>query len=146
MGAGTEAGQEEKVVDSLIGRSEAQPAPIMATFSTGATRSADNGNKLAYKGYISPRVLRRFAQYMHKHRVQADGQVREADNWKKGMSRARYKDSLLRHQIELWLAWDGAEIHPEGPRDPQDEEELLCAILFNGQGLLHEMLLGRDVQ
>lgn len=116
----------------------------MTAFSTGATRSSSEG-KLNYEGFLSPRVLKRFCEYMHKHRVQADGQVREDDNWQKGMSRRRYRESLTRHLFENWLVWRGEPIVPAGPRDPQDEQELLCALLFNVQGLLHELVIGRDI-
>ena len=117
----------------------------VARFASGATRDTDEG-KLDYEGFLSPLVLRRFAQYMHKHRRQSDGTLRDGDNWQRGMTRKRYRQSLLRHVMELWLVERGASQVPASERDPQDEDEILCAILFNVQGLLLERLLGRDLQ
>lgn len=130
-------------------RGQADPADTeggqVARFASGATRDTDAG-KLDYEGFLSPLVLRRFAHYMHKHRQQSDGTVRDGDNWQRGMTRKRYRQSLLRHVMELWLVERGAGHAPASARDPQDEDEILCAILFNAQGLLLERLLGRDLQ
>lgn len=104
----------------------------MRTFETGATREA-NEDKLKYEGCLSPIVLRRFAQYMLKHELQSDGQRRKADNWQAGIPLDAYMDSLLRHTIELWLAHRGWGPVP-------DKAETLCAIFFNTQGYLHELL------
>lgn len=100
----------------------------MRNYETGATRDNVEG-KLRYEGFIAPRVLRRFAEYMHKHRYQADGQVRDADNWQKGIPVDDYMDSLVRHVMDLWYIW-----RERGVID----EELACAIFFNDQGLLFE--------
>jgi hypothetical protein len=103
----------------------------MRYFETGATRDTDEG-KLDFEGFLSPRVLYRFAEYMHHHRRQADGVLRASDNWQKGIPREAYMKSLTRHFMELWLCW----------REGVDEtiNDILCAILFNTQGLLHERL------
>lgn len=103
----------------------------MRYFDTGATRDTDEG-KLDFEGFISPRVLYRFAQYMHHHRHQADGKLRASDNWQKGIPQEAYMKSLTRHFMELWLCWR------EGVGDTINDT--LCAILFNVQGLLHERL------
>lgn len=108
----------------------------MRYFETGATRDSEDG-KLDFEGFISPRVLYRFAQYMHKHRHQADGVVRASDNWQKGIPVEAYMKSLARHFMELWLCWR------EGIDDTINDT--LCAILFNAQGLLHERLAARSV-
>ena len=112
----------------------------MRVFTTGATRDT-NTDKLDYEGFLSPIVLERFARYMHQHRVQADGQLRDSDNWQKGMPRREYATSLLRHFMDVWLIMRG---YGHKART-QDIEEALCALVFNGMGLLHEVLLGRDV-
>ncbi len=44
----------------------------MRNFETGATRNLCD-DKLAYEGFNSPLVMKRFAEYMHLHRKQADG-------------------------------------------------------------------------
>jgi hypothetical protein len=105
------------------------------TFSTGATRSTDDG-KPDYEGFLSPTVIRRFGEYMTKHRVQADGSIRASDNWQKGIPRAEYLKSLLRHVVDLWADWR----NPPSLQDAGVMEDLCCAILFNAQGFLHETL------
>jgi hypothetical protein len=119
----------------------------MRTFDTGATRDGD-ADKLDYEGFLSPLVLRRYAEYMHKHRKQADGNLRDADNWQKGMPRAAYMKSLWRHFMEVWSGWRkviNAMGGRTGPFTEPELQEALCAVLFNVMGLLHELLLGRDV-
>lgn len=105
----------------------------MREFSTGATRDTDEG-KLDYEGFLSPLVLRRFAEYMHMHRLQADGKLRDSDNWQKGIPQEAYMKSLFRHFMDTWLEW--REKGGSGAK----WEEALCAMLFNVQGLLHETL------
>ena len=117
----------------------------MRTFETGATRDTDEG-KLDWEGFISPAAMRHFAEYMHKHRRQADGTLRDADNWQKGMPRREYVRSLVRHTWDLWALWRWG--YKSIVRNDSWEEQLvtlLCAILFNVQGLLHEIAIGRDV-
>jgi hypothetical protein len=111
----------------------------MRYFESGATRDSDDG-KLDFEGFISPSVLWRFAEYMHTHRYQADGVVRDSDNWQKGIPQEAYKKSLHRHVMELWLRLR------EDSNDEDAIQNTLCAILFNTQGLLHERIkVGRAV-
>src|SRR5579884_431101 len=106
----------------------------MRRFATGATRD-DDTDKLDYEGFISPVVLHRFAHYMHRHRVQADGSLRASDNWQKGMPVEAYLKSLLRHTMDVWHhARTGTTLTGESV------EDALCAVLFNAQGLLFERL------
>lgn len=107
----------------------------MRTFETGATRSADE-DKLDYEGFLSPLVLQRYAQYLHKHRVQADGKMRASDNWQKGIPIRVYVKSLWRHFMQVWL-WNRDYDHED-----IDVEVSLCAVLFNAMGMLHEILKG----
>ena len=109
------------------------------TFKTGATRNEDT-NKLDYEGFLSVDVLHRFAKYMNKHRKQADGSIREADNWKKGIPKDQYMKSMFRHFVDLWRVYThgGTITNTEG--EEVDIEELLCAMMFNVQGMLHEEL------
>lgn len=108
----------------------------MRQYNTGATRDNVDG-KLKYEGFLSPRVLKRFAEYMHKHRIQADGGERAADNWQKGMPVEDYQDSMIRHMMDEWYEYRRFGIV---------NEELLCAIFFNVQGLLHETIKIREVR
>lgn len=104
-------------------------------FETGATRDTDKG-KLDYEGFLSPIVLKRYAEYLDKHRLQADGSLRGSDNWQGGIPPNVYMKSLLRHVIDIWLLHDG---FPEDATIP-DIEEALCAVIFNAMGYLFEEL------
>ncbi len=104
------------------------------TFSTGATRDGEEG-KLDYEGFISPLVTKRFAQYMHLHRQQEDG-IRASDNWQLGIEKVAYVKSLIRHVEDVRLHWDG---YPDEAID-SNLESVLCAVIFNAQGLLFEIL------
>jgi hypothetical protein len=103
-------------------------------FETGATRDVDNG-KLDYEGFLSPLVLERFARYMHAHRFQKDGKLRDSDNWQKGIPRESYMKSLCRHFMDAWRAHRGWM-----PATADALEDMFCAILFNASGYLHEHL------
>ena len=105
-------------------------------FPTGASRDTDDG-KLDFEGFLSPLVLERFAQYMHKNRQMTDGSLRASDNWQKGMPVEQYMKSLLRHVMAVWLKYR---------RDGVIDEEDLCGVLFNTQGLLFESLAVGDVE
>src|SRR3990167_3997901 len=113
--------------------------PSIRQFKSGATRDTDSG-KLDWEGFISPSAMLLFAEYMHKHRVQADGSLRDSDNWQKGIPRLQYMKSLVRHVWDLWLTWRVE------PGDEMQLTDLLCAVLFNVQGMLHEIIMGRDVE
>ena len=103
-------------------------------FDSGATRDTAEG-KPEYGGFLSPLVLQRFGEYMHKHREQSDGSLRASDNWQKGIPVRVYLESLLRHVMDIWLYRLGF-----GKRAKESYEEALCAALFNIQGLLFEEL------
>lgn len=112
----------------------------MRTFDTGATRDSEDG-KFDYEGFLSPAVLHRFAAYMHHHRVQADGSLRDSDNWQKGMPIPAYMKSMWRHFMDVWALHRG---RPEFAVT-DDIEEALCALLFNAMGYLHEVCRGGQV-
>ena len=110
----------------------------MRKFETGATRDTDT-DKLDYAGFLSPIVLKKYAEFMHKHRVQADGKLRASDNWKKGIPRDEYMRSAYRHFMDWW------GMHEVGYGDdtvPGDHHEMIvdaiCGLLFNTMGYLHE--------
>ena len=113
----------------------------MRRFETGATRD-DETEKPEYSGFNSPLVERRFGIYMHTHRKQADGQLRSASNWKKGIPKDAYQESLHRHFIDLWLHRDGFPL----VATESDIENVLCAIRFNVNGMLHEVLKEKYAQ
>ena len=102
------------------------------TFATGATRDTDQG-KFDFEGFLSPIVLERYAAYMHKHRVQADGTLRASDNWTKGIDLDAYMKSAWRHFHDWWK-------QHRGYSSQEDIEDSLCALIFNAQGYLFELL------
>lgn len=106
----------------------------MREFNTGATRDSDE-DKLDYDGFLSPLVLRRYAEYMHKHRRQADEKMRASDNWKRGIPIDQYMKSKWRHFMETWILH-----HTPGKKASPEVEESLCAELFNTMGMLYQLL------
>jgi len=105
-------------------------------FETGATRDTDK-DKLDYEGFLSPLVLERYARYMHQHRKQSDGNLRDSDNWQKGIPKEAYMKSAWRHFMDLWFEHRGFN-----SRD--GIEEALCAIIFNCMGYLFEILKNKE--
>jgi len=112
----------------------------MRTFDSGATKSNNEG-KLDYDGFLSPLVLKRFAEYMHKHRIQDDETLRASDNWQKGIPQEEYRKSLWRHFMDTWALlrgqWYAVNQDMDHPEAVIELEESLCAMLFCVQGLLH---------
>ena len=106
---------------------------MMREFDTGATRNSDEG-KPDYEAYLSPLVIQRYGEYMAKHAVQADGNLRPGDNWQKGFPLASYVKSGWRHMVDWWLLHRGYKAREE------NIEESLCAVIFNSSGYLHELL------
>jgi len=104
-----------------------------------ATRN-DDTNKLDIEGFISPAVLYRYGEYMHSHRVQKDGTIRESDNWQDGIPQDVYVKSLIRHTLDFWRLHRGEEVINPDNGELSDKEELLCAIMFNAMGYLFEEL------
>ena len=114
-----------------------QNSDVMRKFDSGATRDTTN-NKLDYMKALSPIVLRRYVQYLDKHRLQPDGSYRDFDNWKNGIPKEVYHSSGGRHFFDTWLLTEGYAT--EDNHGPVDLEDALCAQLFNIQGRLHEIL------
>jgi hypothetical protein len=104
-------------------------------FDSGATRN-DDKDKLDFEAFLAPSVLEAFAQYMHKHRVQADGSLRDGDNWQRGMDRSVYMKSAWRHFFAVWKKHRSAA--------QEDPTEDLCALLFNVMGYLFEVLKAKQ--
>jgi hypothetical protein len=109
---------------------------VMREFSTGATRDTDE-NKPDYEGFLSHPVLVKFGEYMNKHRTQADGNIRDSDNWQKGIPTNAYMKSAFRHFMDMWALHRGEKV-----ADGVDLEESVCALMFNIMGYLHETLKG----
>ena len=103
----------------------------MRKFDSGATRNSDD-DKLDFEGFLSPIVIERYGEYLHKHRIQKDGKIRESDNWQQGIPQDVYMKSMLRHLIEIWKSHRGYE--------EENIQESLCGLLFNAMGYLFEEL------
>lgn len=113
----------------------------LRTFGTGATRDTTEGKHEPW-GFTSALVEKRFCAYMHRHRLQSNGELRDSDNWKKGIPLDAYYHSLSRHIQDLRLILEGFDI--EAREDSL--EEVLCSVLFNVQGMLHEIIKKRIPQ
>lgn len=127
--------QMEEDMEETIGKTLPGPAPlpeaIMRQFDTGATRDIDT-DKLDYEGFLSPLVLEAYAIYMSSMRVQADGSVRDSDNWQKGIPMDVYMKSMWRHFFEVWRWHRGVMVGCF--------HSLICGLLFNVMGYYHEWL------
>ena len=81
---------------------------VVRTFDTGANRDVDEG-KLDFEGFLSPTVLKAYAEYMHKNRTLRDGSLRDSDNWQKGIPIPVYMKSMYRHFFDVWSNYRGLE-------------------------------------
>ena len=133
----------EEEDDGLQGLNEPQP-PIrtfdsgatMESYTRGATRTACE-TKIDPEGFFSPLVMLRYSEYMHKCRVQADGTLRDSDNWQGGIPLWRYMKGKWRHFLDTWLMHRGyKKVTTEG----LNLQDCLCAELFNTMGYLHVVL------
>lgn len=119
------------------------PNPVVRTFASGANRNSDIG-KWDYEGFLSPMVLARFAEYMHKNRFLANGELRDSDNWQKGIPNKELVKSGLRHCIDWWLIDRvGYSYRPEED-EAVDLQEALCGLMFNTMARLHNELMGLE--
>jgi hypothetical protein len=103
-------------------------------FASGATRDTAV-NKLDHEAFLSPLVILRYDQYMHKNRLRTDGSLRDGDDWQKGIDKEVYIKSAWRHLLDFWLLHRGYS-----SASGADMEESLCGVLFNVMGYLHVLL------
>lgn len=118
----------------LIERTKA----LIQQFDSGATRSSD-GHKFDYEGFQNPQAEYIFADYMHTHRFQRDGSIRDSDNWQKGIPLHKYMKSLVRHMFDAWRLHRGYAVFDPDTGSPATMTDLLCAIRFNAMGYLKEI-------
>ncbi len=112
----------------------------MRQFDTGATRNTDT-DKLDYDGFLCPLVIKRYAEYLNEHRVQADGKLRDSDNWQKGIPIKVYMKSKWRHFMDTWMIFRGyGPVYDSKDNHIITMEEALCGEIFNASGHLHELL------
>jgi len=124
----------------------------LRTFKSGATRDTAQ-KKIDPEGFLDPLVVAAFSEYMDRHRVQSDGGLRDSDNWQKGFTRSAIIKSMWRHFLDLWLLHRG-----HAPRSADHltlhstkgveavKTEILCALWFNVQAYLREVLLARNLK
>jgi hypothetical protein len=125
------------VREIITGEDVDEVMPGVREFSTGATRSSDAG-RYDPEGFLSPIVVERFCEYMHRNRVMADGSTRASDNWQAGIPIDQYMKGAFRHFLHLWTRHRGFQVMDENAA--KDIEDDLCALLFNVQGMLFELL------
>jgi len=113
--------------------------PLLRQFASGATRNLDN-NKYDYEGFLSPLVIEAFGKYMHSHRLQKDGTMRDSDNWQKGIPFDVYMKSGWRHFFDWWKLHRGVDATSPEDGHKINKVEALCALMFNVQGYMHELL------
>ena len=104
-------------------------------FSTGSNRDT-NKDKLEVARFLSPEVIERYCEYMHKNRFLANGELRDPDNWKKLFGENHEQvclDSLTRHFLAYWKNCD--TLH-----DDKQKEEELCGIMFNAMASLYALI------
>ncbi len=109
------------------------------TFDSGATRDVDT-DKLDYEGFLSPIVLKAYAEYLHKHRVQRDGQLRASDNWQKLFGNDHYgvcMKSAFRHFMEVWT-------YHRGFPTTESVDDALGGLLFNIMAFWFKLLKDRQ--
>lgn len=115
----------------------------MRTFDSGATRDTSDG-KLDFHEYLSPAVLRRYAQYMLTKQGQPDGKKRPGNNWKKGIPTDVYMASLTRHFMDVWLFHEGRFVPDSVEEEGMTLEIALSALLFNVMGYLDNLLVEKQ--
>lgn len=107
-------------------------------FQGGAYRDTSE-EKFEYDGFLHPLVVEKFAEYMHKHRLQSDGKLRDSDNWWT-LFGENHKDvcmqSGFRHFMDWWKEHRGFE-----SRDGIDEA--LGGLIFNIQAYWLKTILER---
>ena len=111
-------------------------------FDTGATRNSDEG-KYDYEAFLSPAVLEEYASYMHEHRKQADGNIRDGDNWQNLFGADHYNvciKSLFRHFVDLWFLHRGYKRTEHETGKPLTRRRVCCSIMFNVQAYLFKLL------
>lgn len=109
----------------------------MRKFESGSTRD-DDKEKLDFEGFLSPLVIKRYAEYLHKHRKQADGKLRDSDNWQKGFGENHLDvciKSAFRHFMDIWLFHRGYK-----KESRESLQDAICGVLFNIMAYFHKIL------
>jgi hypothetical protein len=123
---------QQRYVDNARYSEQLQANASIRQFDTGATRDTDAG-KIDFDGFLSPYALKAFGEYMDRHRHHADGKVRDSDNWQRGIPLDAYMKSMWRHFFDVWSEHRGVSTLA-------GLKENLCALKFNVDGMLHELV------
>lgn len=111
---------------------------VMRSFDTGATRDTGEG-KLDFDGFLHPEFLEQFAKYMNMHRLQSNGELRNSDNWQKGIPTPICRKSMWRHFFEAWglmradTDLETGELNRMGRDNYRDMMSGLMGMVFNIQ-------------
>jgi len=116
----------QKLTDELT----KHPTKKIRAYETGAIRDSVDG-KYNYAGFLHPLVVNQFAKYMHKHRVQPDGGLRDADNWQKGIPSKDCLEGLFRHFMDVWSHFNDIQPIDFKTGEKVSLVEALCAMSFN---------------
>ncbi len=108
-------------------------------FESGADRSSDAGKSHPDRA-LSPLVLERFAKYMLDHNSTANP-PRSDDQWQLGFPQDSFMESGWRHVHAWWSLHRGLPVKNEKGQPVTDIQEVLCAVFFNVQGYLHNLLV-----
>lgn len=108
------------------------------TFAGGATRDAAS-DKLDFEGFLSPLALEVYAKYMHKHRKQSDGNLRDSDNWQSGFGLSVVLKSAWRHLFDWWKIHRGIKAIDIRSGQPVAVKDAVCGVIFNAFCYLHEL-------
>src|SRR5437899_8805146 len=110
---------------------------VIRKFNTGATRDTSTG-KIDYEAFMSPIVIKAYAEYLNKHRIGSDGSLREGDNWQKLFGEKHYDvcmKSMWRHFMDVWLYQRGSKDQMVGSID-----DALAAVIFNAMAYWYALL------
>ena len=103
-------------------------------FDSGASRNSDEG-KLDYEAFVCPLTMKRYAEFMHKHRKLEDGTLRQGDNWQKGIPLDELMKSATRHMQDMKLHHRGY-----GKHATENLQDSICGVIFNLFGYLKQDL------
>jgi len=88
------------------------------TFENGSTRDTAGG-KIEYHGFRHPLLEHSFGMYMHGHRLQSNGEMRDSNNWWLGWDKIVSLQSLVRHTADLEALHEGYIVLKERKGDEE---------------------------
>lgn len=113
----------------------------MREFSSGATRDNDT-EKIDFEGFLNPLVLQAFGEYMHHHRKQADGKLRDSDNWQSLFGDNHY-DVCIK---SAWRHFHDLCMEHRGYKSREGIDAALGGLIFNAMAYWLKILLEREEQ